>query len=329
MRFKLKRRQFITTLAGVAAVPLTARAQPQKNPVRLGFVPLGSPANAYDRSLVEAFQQGLRRVGLVENKDVILDVIWTRDNPDQAVNEALQRGAELLIPCGSSASAAAKRQTSTIPIIFLSVGAPVAIGLVKSLANPGGNATGFSDILAELSGKLVDIARELIHPQMMVPYLWHTAWPDGRNRYEATEQAARTAGMWVEAKGITDISELEDALTAIKQNGSTTFIVQPSPFTYGYRAQIIALAMQKRLGTIFAFPVAGREGALIAYGPDYVHTYSRAPFYVDRVLKGAKPADLPVERPTKLEFLVNLNVAKGLGIDVPLPLLVRADELVD
>jgi len=211
----------------------------------------------------------------------------------------------------------------------LSVGDPVAIGLVDSLAHPGQNATGFSDILAELSGKLVDVARELIYPQMIIPYLWHTAWPDGRNRYEATEQAARSAGMWLEPKGIADISELEGALTAIKQSGSTALIVQPSPFTYLHRGDMITSAMKKGLGTVFAVPVAAREGALIAYGPDYVHMYGRAPYYVDRVLKGTTPADLPVERATRVEFLVNLNVAKALKIEVPLSLLIRADDLLD
>jgi putative tryptophan/tyrosine transport system substrate-binding protein len=326
---QLKRREFITLLGGAAVCPLGARAQQHKGAVRLGFLPIGSPSNAYDRSLVEAFQQGLRRVGLIENRDFVLDVVWVGDNPDQAVSEALRRGAELLIPCGSGASVAAKHQTSTIPIVFLNVGDPIAMGLVESLPHPGHNATGFSDILAELSGKLVDLARELTKPRMMVGYLWHTAWPDGRNRYQATEQAAHAAGMQLQSKGIADNAELDDALRAIKQSGSTTLIVQPSPFTYGHRGHIIAWATKSGLATIFAFPVAAREGSLIAYGPDYLHMYSRAPFYVDRVLKGTKPADLPVEQPTKVEFLLNLQVAKALGIEVPLSLLIRADELLE
>src|SRR5271166_698715 len=143
---QLKRREFITLVGGAAiAWPLAGRAQPAKGPIRLGFLPIGSPSNAYDRSLVEAFQRG--------------------------VSEALRRGADVLIPCGSSASVAAKRQTSTIPIVFLSVGDPMAMGLVESLSRPGHNATGFSDILAELSGKLVDLARELSKPQTTVDYL--------------------------------------------------------------------------------------------------------------------------------------------------------------
>jgi ABC-type uncharacterized transport system substrate-binding protein len=320
------RRRDIISLVGSSAVawPLAARAQEHGGPARLAFIPLGSPSNPYDRSLVEAFQRGLRRVGLIENQDVALDIVWAGDRPDQAVSEALQRGANLLIPCGSSASVAAKRQTSTIPIVFLSIGDPVVIGLVESLSRPGQNATGFSDILAELSGKLVDVARELIKPHMIIHYLWHTAWPDGQNRYRATEQAVRAAGMQLQARGIAEISELDAAVAAMKLSGSPVFIVQPSPFTYVHRDRIIASAKKNGLGTILAWPVAAKEeGALVGYGPDYVHMYSRAPFYVDRVLKGTKPADLPVERPSKVEL------RSSLWSIVPLPLLVRADELVE
>jgi putative ABC transport system substrate-binding protein len=325
----MRRREFITLLGSATAWPLAARAQQHRGRVRLAFIPIGSPSNPYDRSLVEVFQRGLRRVGLIENQDVVLDIVWAGDRPDQAVTDALQRGAELLIPCGSSASVAAKRQTSTIPIVFLNVGDPVAVGLVESLARPGQNATGFSDILAELSGKLVDFARELIKPHRIIHYLWYTAWPDGQNRYEAAEQAVRAAGMELQSRGIAEMSELDAAVAAIKMSGSPAFIVQPSPFTYGHRGSIIASAQKNGLGTIYAFPAAAREGALVAYGPDYVHMYSRAPFYVDRILKGAKPADLPVEGPSKVELLVNLQVAKTLGIEVPLSLLVRADELLE
>jgi putative ABC transport system substrate-binding protein len=325
----VRRREFVMMLGGAATWPLAARAQQRKGPVRLGFLPLGSPSNAYDRSLVEAFRQGLLQAGLVENRDIVLDVVWISGDPDQAVIEVLKRGAELLIPCGSSASVAAKRQASGIPIVFLSVGDPIAMGLVESLPHPGYNATGFSDILADLGGKLLDLARDLNQSQGTVEYFWHTAWPDGHNRYQATEQAAELAGMTIRSRGIADIAEMDDALAAIKHSGSSVFIVQPSPFTYGQRGPIIQSAMKKRLGTIFAFPVAATEGSLIAYGPNYLHMYRRAPFYVDRVLRGAKPADLPVEQPTKVELFVNLKTAETLGIEMPLSLLIRADELLE
>jgi len=260
----------------------------------------------------------------------VLDVVWVSGDPEQAVTEVMQRGAELLVPCGSSASVAANRLAGTIPIVFLNVGNPIAMGLVDSLSHPGRNATGFSDILADLGGKLVDIARELRGPQATaVDYLWHTAWPDGRNRYEATEQAAQAAGVKLRSKGIADIAEVDDAIAAMKQSGATILIVQPSPLTYQQRGRIIDAALNHGLATIFAFPIAAREGALIAYGPDYVHMYRRAPLYVDRILKGTKPAELPVQQPTKIEMLVNLKTAKALGLELPLSLQIRADELIE
>jgi putative tryptophan/tyrosine transport system substrate-binding protein len=331
MRFnQLGRREFITLLGGAAAWPLAARAALAKSPVRIGFLPLGSPSNTYDRSLVDAFQRGLREVGLVENRDIVLDVVWVSGDPEQAVTEVMQRGAELLVPCGSSASVAANRLAGTIPIVFLSVGNPIAMGLVDGLSHPGHNATGFSDILADLGGKLVGLARDLsTPPATVVDYLWHTAWPDGRNRYEATEQAAQAAGVKLRSKGIADIAEVDDAIAAMKRSGATTLIVQPSPFTYQQRGRIIDSASNHGLATIFAFPVAARDGALIAYGPDYVHMYRRAALYVDRILKGTKPAELPVQQPTKIEMLVNLKTAKALGLELPLSLQIRADELIE
>src|SRR6516162_4672008 len=138
----MKRRDFITLVGGAATWPLVARAQ-TKNPAHIGFLPIGSPDNKYDQSLVEAFRQGLHQVGLIEGQDIVLDIVWSKGDPDQAVAEVLQRGAKLLIPCGSSVSVAAKRQTSTVPIVFLNVGDPIAMGLVETLARPMRNATGF------------------------------------------------------------------------------------------------------------------------------------------------------------------------------------------
>jgi putative ABC transport system substrate-binding protein len=326
----MKRREFITLIGGAAAVwPLAARAQQAKSPVRIGFLPLGSPSNTFDRSLVEAFRQGLRKAGLVENRDVVLDVVWISGDPDQAVTELMERGAQLLVPCGSSASVAAKRRASTFPIVFISVGNPIAMGLVESLPRPGGNATGFSDILSDLAAKLVDMARELVQPQGTVDYLWQTSWPDGQNRYQATEQAARTGGVKLRSWGVSETAELDDAIPAMKKAGATTLIVQPAPLTYTHRERLINLALKNGLATIFAFAIAAREGALIGFGPDITHMYRSAPFYVDRILKGMKPADLPVELPSKFELLVNLTTAKALGLEVPLSLLIRADNLVE
>jgi putative ABC transport system substrate-binding protein len=325
------RRGAIRILAGfaTAAVSITAQAQSAKKPIRVGFLPLGSASNAYDQSLVEAFRHGLRRVGLVEDRDIVLDVVWITSGPDAAVTEVLQRVADILITCGTSASVAARRQTWAIPIVFISVGNPVRIGLAESTSHPGHNATGFSDILSALGGKLVGLAQDMNKPRRDIDYLWHTNWPDGKERLRISQEAALSAGLNFRSRGIAEIGEANDAIADMKKNGAATLLVQPSPFTYRQRGTLISMAMKHELGTIFSFPIAAREGALLAYGPDYTHMHNRAPFYVERILKGAKPADLPIEEASKIELVINLKATKAIGFDVPLSLLVGADELIE
>ena len=328
----MRRREFLTLIGGAALTwPHAARAQHAIHPARIGFLPLGSPTNAFDQSLVEAFREGLREVGLVENRHVVLDVVWVSNEPEfpPAVVDLVQRGAQLLVTAGSSASAAAKRHTSTIPIVFVPVGNPVGIGLVQSLSRPGGNATGFSDVLADLSGKYVDFARQLGKPQAAIYYLWHTEWSDGQSRFKSTERAAQSSGVELRSRAILDIADANDVLSAMKKDGALTLIIQPSPFTYRHRNQLINSALSHGLGTVVAWPVAGSAGALIAYGPDYPDLFRRAAGYVDRILKGTKPADLPVQEPTKFAFIINLKNAKALGVDLPSTLLAQADQVIE
>jgi putative ABC transport system substrate-binding protein len=327
----MRRREFITLLGGATSWPLAVRAQQAENPVRIGFLPIGSSSNSFDQSLVEAFRQGLREAGLVENRHITIDIVWVSNESQfsQAVSELVQRGAKLLVTAGSSAAAAAKRHTSTIPIVFVPVGDPVGIGLVESLSHPGGNATGFSDVLADLSGKYVQFATELGKPQAAIYYLWHTEWPDGQHRLQLTERAAQSFGVELRSQGIRDIAESNDVLAAMKKSGALTLIVQASPFTYRHRGRLIDSAKNHGLGTILPWPVGAREGGLIAYGPDYPDLYRRAASYVDRILKGAKPADLPVEEPTKFVLVINLKTATALGLTFPSTLLIAANELIE
>jgi putative ABC transport system substrate-binding protein len=327
----MRRRDFIALGGAAVAWPVCSRAQHGKGPTRIGLLPFGAPSNAYDKSLVDAFRSGLRQAGLIENRDIVLDIVWTSGSDadtDKAVVELIRRGAEVLVPTGSTASVAAKRHTLTIPIVFISVGNPVAMGLVENLAHPGGNATGFSDVYSELSAKLVELGTT-VNKQDTVYYLWHTAWPDGKNRFQATEQAAQSAGVKLRARGVAESGEIDQAISAMKTDGATMIIVQPSPFTYRERAHIIDSASRNGVATIFGFPAAARDGALISYGPDYLAMNQRAPLYVSQIVKGTKPADLPVELPTKISLLVNLKTAKALLINVPPPLLIRADELIE
>lgn len=330
----MRRRDFIAALGGAAAGwPLAARGQPAK-PWRIGFFPLGSPSNAYDQSLVDAFRRGLRQLGLAENRDVALDITWIGgDDPQTVIGRTIQNGVDLLVPCGSSASAAAKRLTASIPIVFVSVGNPVGLGLVRNLPNPGFNVTGFSDGLGDISAKLIDVSMELLTPGSRtiepVDYLWYSDWPDGKQRFSDSEQAARSAGLNFRAHDVGEKRDLNEVLAAIRSAGGKTVLVQPSPFTYRVREQIIALANSAGIATIFAFPVAAREGALMAYGPDYVALYQKAALYVSRIIAGTSAGDLPVELPTRLVLLVNLKSAKTINRELPLSILIRADEIVE
>jgi ABC-type uncharacterized transport system substrate-binding protein len=256
----MRRREFITLLGGAVAWSLAARAQQAEKPIRIGYLALGASSNTYDRSFVEAFRQGLRDVGLIENRDITLDLVWVANEPEypQAVSELVQRGAKLLVTGGSSASIAAQRLTSTIPIIFCTAGNPVAIGLVASLSQPDGNITGFSDVLADLSGKYVQFAIELGKPQAPIDYLWHTEWADGKNRLQATERATQSFGVDLRSRGIANIAEANNALAEMKKVGALSIIVQPSPFTYRHRVRhwsaLAAAASRQRRHSVSSTP---------------------------------------------------------------------------
>src|SRR5262245_12262299 len=303
-----RRRVVLAMGAGSLIAPFTARGQSAGGVPRLGFLPLGTPSNAYDRSQVEAFREGLREAGLIENRNVVLDLVWVESESEypNAISKLVEHGSALLIPAGTSASVAAKRGTSTLPIVFITVGDPVGVGLVQTLSRPGGNATGLSDVLLDLSGKYVEIASEVGVPRSAVSYFWYTDWANGRNRFQATERAAESFGVKLRARGIGNIADASDVIADMKKSGAAALIVQPSPFTYRNRKVLIDLAVQHGVGTIWGWPTAAREGALIGYGPDYAELYRRAAYYVSRILKGAKPGELPVEQPTKFELVINL-----------------------
>jgi putative ABC transport system substrate-binding protein len=323
----MKRREFIAGLGGAATWTAVGLAQQAQN--RVGFLPVGSPSNPYDRSLVDAFRAGLREQGIVEDRDIVLDISWVTDELElpQLVGNLVRRGSRMLVTVGTSSSVAAKQQVSTLPIVFINVGNPIGAGLVESLARPGGNATGFSDMHADLSGKFVQLASELGKP--VIGYLWYTGFADGPYRLEVTQRAAKSLGVNLQSRGIGDIAEVDDAMAAIKADGAIALIVQSSPFAFRHRQRLIDTATQHGLGTVLPFPPAAKDGALIGYGPDYADLYHQAATYVARILNGAVPTDLPVQQPTKFELVINLKTAKLLGITVPETLLARTDQVIE
>ena len=318
------------TLVLACGLFAVAAAQQASRPPLVGFLPLGSASNAYDQSLVEAFRQGMREAGLVEGRDVQLEVVWTASELEvsQAVVRLSQRGVKLLIPVGTTASMAVKRQAPSTPILFISVGNPLGIGLVQNLGHPGLNVTGFSDNLAELSGKYVQFATELGSPSV-VHYVWYPGWTDGQYRFQATEQAVQSLKVKLRTYAINDIADADSVMLAVKKAGAKVVIVQPSPFTFRERERIVAAATNQGVATIFAFRPAAANGALLTYGPNYGDLNRRAAGYLARILKGTPPGDLPVEQPTKFELFVNLKTAKAVGLTVPPSLILQADQVID
>jgi putative ABC transport system substrate-binding protein len=270
----------------------------------------------------------MRQVG---RDEASIDPVWIKNESEytQAISALLQRGVSILLTAGSTASLEAKQQTSTVPIVFVSVGDPIGVGLVESLSHPGGNATGFSIMLFDLTSKYVGMARELDKSQTTVYYLWYNKWALGPNMVRAAEQAAQSLHVEFRSRGISEFAEANDSMTAMKANGAKTLIVQPSPLFYRYRKQLIDFAINLGLATILPWSEAGREGALIGYGPDYADMYRQAASYVDRILNGVKPADLPVQQPTKFLLAINLRTAKALGRELPATLLATADEVIE
>ena len=294
----MRRRAFLYSVAGglLAAAPVAA--QSPGGPPLIGFLPLGAPSNPYDRSLVEAFREGLREAGVVENRDLVLEVVWTNNELEvsQAVVRLVQRGAKLLIPVGTTALMTVKRQAPTTSILFISVGNPLGIGLVESLSRPGGHVTGFGDFLAELSSKYVQFALEVGKPPGVVDYLWHAGWTDGQYRLQRTEEAAQSLNVKLRARAVANVSEVDEAMAGLRKAGASVVIVQPSPFTFLQRDRFpIELGHRERTGHDLRVPARGfGRCALITYGPDYVdlNRPGRGPISAGSS-RAPKPGDLP------------------------------------
>jgi len=325
----MRRREFILALGGAAACPLAARAQ-QSLPALIGFFNAG--AASILKQEIDAFRAGLRNLGYIEGRDVRLEYRFADGDLDKLpalAAELVQLNPSIIVSSPVPANLAIAKATSTIPIVTASGADPVAFGLVKSLSHPGGNVTGLTNFAEELASKQIDLLRELLPGLARLAVLVNVANPLHVPQWRETQAAAAQAAIALVPFELRSADQFEEAFAKFARERADALLVQPD-VTFGtYRRHIADLALAARLPTIFFIRQSAEDGGLMSYGPDQVESYRRAATYVDKILKGAKPQDLPIERPTKIELVINLKTAKTLGLDVPDRLLARADEVIE
>jgi len=325
------RRAFITTLAGgILAAPLAVEAQPAKV-YRIGLLG-GSPPNSPGGSRAwEGFFHGLRELGYVEGQNILIEGRFYGDRTERLpalAAELVQLKVDVIVAGAAPAPEAAQRATSTIPIVMAIHFDPVGSGLVVSLASPGRNVTGLSVLSPELVGKRLQLLKEAVPGISRVAVLWNPTIPTQALELRAAEVAARSLKVQlqvVEAQGSSDFASAFSAMTKDRAGG---LIALTSSMFFAHRTRIVELAAQSRLPAVYGVKEFPEAGGLMAYGPNLRESFRRAATYVDKILKGAKPADLPVEQPTKFELFINLKTAKALGLTIPQSLLLRADEVI-
>jgi putative tryptophan/tyrosine transport system substrate-binding protein len=322
----VRRREFIAVAGGLLlAMPTDGWAQQVPMPV-IGFLRTGQPPKTW----VEAFQQGLREQGYIDGQNVIVEFRLTDDSADQLqrLSEELVRlKVDVILASAAPAAMAAKKATTSVPIVFVGVFLPVDIGLVPSLARPGGNTTGVANNAADLGGKRMELLRELIPTLKRVSMLSHPTHPTNQLQLEGAEVTASALGLQLEAVPVRDQNDLDAAFKLSR--GSDGMLQIDSPLFVSHRARLAELAAANRLPAIYPTRDFVEAGGLMSYGPHFPDLYRRAATYVVKILKGAKPADLPIEQPTKFELVINQKTAKALGITIPPTVVARADEVIE
>jgi len=327
------RREFIGTLAGgLLAAPPAAEAQQAAKVARIGFLALNLAASPH---LPEAFRQGLRDLGYVEGRNVVIEyrsAEGKRERLPALAAELVALKVDVIVAGNTPAALAAKQATTTLPIVFTSVVDPVTDGLVASLARPGGNVTGLSNLAPELVGKRLELLKQAVPGVSRVAALWQPGvFPErtDQDMLKAADVAARALGVrlqFVEARGPADIDRAFADMTKARAGALT---VLGSPMFINERRRLVDLAAKNRLPAVYPAREFVDAGGLMSYGPNLADLFRRAATYVDKILKGTKPADLPVEQPTKFELVINAKTAKALGVTIPQSLLGRADEVIE
>jgi putative ABC transport system substrate-binding protein len=311
------------------ATPLAAQAQQAGKVYRVGFL-WDSPAVWPEA--IEGFHRGLHGLGWVEGQNIVVEHRWAEGRfdrlPDLA-EELVRLNVDVIVAPTSIYAGAAKQATSTIPIVFAVHADPVGSGHVVSLARPGGNLTGISLMMTETSAKLLELLKEAVPELSRVAVLWDPATPSHGPSLKAVEVMSRALGLRLQPVAMRSATEFENAFAAIVREGACGVLVLSTPLFIAGASRLAELAKKHKLPTMLAAKAYVKAGGLMSYGPDRAELFRGAAAYVDKILKGAKPADLPVEQPTKFELVVNLKTAKALGLTIPQSLLLRADEVID
>ena len=320
----MDRRMFVAGVAAVLVAPLAAEAQQTGKVYRIGFLRAGEPPKFW----IEEFRQGLRELGYVEGQNLIIEFrIGTLDQLPQLAEELVRSKVDVILASASSAGIAAKNATTTVPIVFTSLSHPVEIGLVKSLARPGANITGLTVNVAAHAVKRLELLRELVPTLRHVAMLTHPGHPTDPVQRKEMEEAARALRLQLNPTAVRGPEDFEAGFKAIGRADGLVHI--DTPLFTTHRARLAELAAKSRLPAIWANRTIVEAGGLMSYGTYIPALFRRAAIHVDRVLKGTKPADLPVEQPTTFEFIINLKTAKALGLTMPPSLLLRADQLIE
>jgi len=302
----------------------TAEAQPASKVHRIGFLRFGEPPPTY----IEGFRQGLREFGYLEGQNITIEYGVARNAAQlpEIAAELVRRKVDVLVASGTPSVLPARNATRTIPVVFVAAIDPVAMGVITSLARPGGNVTGVTAVHADVTGKRLELLKELLPKLSRIAFLVRATSPATAQYVKEAELAARTLGAQLQVLAVRDSSDFEGAFSSAR--GASALLVVDDAVMTAHRTQIAELALKNRLPTIYGLSEMVLAGGLMAYGPHYGDLYQHAATQVHKILKGAKPADLPVEQPTRFELVVNLKTAKTIGLTIPQSLLQRADQIV-
>jgi putative ABC transport system substrate-binding protein len=325
----MKRREFITLLGGASVWPLAARAQQARKIHIIGYLNPGLPAFP---PVYTAFTNALQELGWIEGQNIAIERRYAENRlerlPELAA-ELVRLNVEVIVAIGTLGPLAAKRATSTIPIVMTAAGDPLGSGLVASLAQPGGNVTGMSLMVPDIAGKRLELLKEILPRLVRVAVLWNAANSYPAIVFKETQTAARRFGIEVQSLEVRSPDDFNGAFEKVRQYRPDALIEVEDPLTNSLHKRIVEFAAAEQLPSLHGFGEEVKAGGLISYGASLSDLYRRAAGYVDKILKGAKPADLPVQQPTKFELVINLKTAKALGITIPPSLLARADEVIE